>query len=85
MGSNHKGDVYNYGLADTDVQITQGDLFLINTGSGNPGTFTTTSVVPTNIVLYGFGRVGRLIARMLVQSTGPGNYFRLSAIVIRKA
>jgi|TARA_B100001093_G_scaffold55836_1_gene47320 hypothetical protein len=50
LGSNHKGDVYNYGLADTDVQITQGDLFLINTGSGNPGTFTTTSVVPTNIV-----------------------------------
>ena len=40
---------------------------------------------PTNIVLYGFGRVGRLITRMLVQSTGPGNYFRLSAIVIRKA
>ncbi|MDA9045286.1 glyceraldehyde-3-phosphate dehydrogenase [Gammaproteobacteria bacterium] len=41
--------------------------------------------LPTNIVLYGFGRVGRLITRMLVQSTGPGNYFRLSAIVIRKA
>ena len=40
---------------------------------------------PTNIVLYGFGRVGRLITRMLVQSTGPGNYFRLNAIVIRKA
>ena len=40
---------------------------------------------PTNIVLYGFGRVGRLITRMLVQSTGPGNYFRLSAIVIRRA
>jgi len=50
LGSNHKGEVYNYALADTDVQITQGDLFLINTGSGNPGTFTTTSVVPTNIV-----------------------------------
>ena len=50
LGSNHKGEVYNYSLANTDVQITQGDLFLINTGSGNPGTFTTTSVVPTNIV-----------------------------------
>jgi len=50
LGSNHKGEVYNYSLADTDVQITQGDLFLINTGSGDPGTFTTTSVVPTNIV-----------------------------------
>ena len=50
LGSNHKGEVYNYSLADTDVQVTQGDLFLINTGSGNPGTFTTTSIVPTNIV-----------------------------------
>jgi len=52
LGSNHKGDVYNYGLADTDIQITQGDLFLINTASGNPGTFTTTSIVPINIT-YG--------------------------------
>ena len=50
LGSNHKGEVYNYSLADTDVQITQGDLFLINTGSGNPGTFTTTSIVTDNIV-----------------------------------
>ena len=40
---------------------------------------------PKPIVLYGFGRVGRLIARMLVETTGPGNYFRLAAIVIRKA
>ena len=40
---------------------------------------------PKNIVLYGFGRIGRLIARMMTQTTGPGNYFRLKAIVIRKA
>ena len=52
LGSNHKGEVSNYSLANTDVQITQGDLFLINTASGNPGTFTTTSIVPTNIT-YG--------------------------------
>ena len=39
---------------------------------------------PKNIVLYGFGRIGRLIARMMTQTTGPGNYFRLKAIVIRK-
>ena len=39
---------------------------------------------PKNIVLYGFGRIGRLMARMLVQTTGPGNYFRLKAIVVRK-
>ena len=40
---------------------------------------------PANIVLYGFGRIGRLVARMMIQTTGPGNYFKLRAIVIRKA
>jgi len=40
---------------------------------------------PANIVLYGFGRIGRLVARMMTQTTGPGNYFKLRAIVIRKA
>jgi len=49
LGSNHKGEVYNYSLANTDIQITQGDLFLINTASGDPGTFTTRSITPTNI------------------------------------
>ena len=39
---------------------------------------------PNNIVLYGFGRIGRLVARMMTQTTGPGNYFILKAIVIRK-
>ena len=42
-------------------------------------------IEPTNIVLYGFGRIGRLVARMMTQTTGPGNYFRLKGIVIRKA
>ena len=40
---------------------------------------------PKNIVLYGFGRIGRLVARMMTQTTGPGKYFRLKGIVIRKA
>ena len=39
---------------------------------------------PQNIVLYGFGRIGRLMARMLAQTTGPGNYFRLKGVVVRK-
>jgi len=39
---------------------------------------------PKNIVLYGFGRIGRLVARMMTQTTGPGNYFILKAIVVRK-
>ena len=41
--------------------------------------------IPKDIVLYGFGRIGRLITRMMVQNTGPGNYYRLKAIVIREA
>ena len=39
---------------------------------------------PMPIVLYGFGRIGRLLARMISQTTGPGNYFIIKAVVIRK-
>ena len=39
---------------------------------------------PKNIVLYGFGRIGRLMARMLALTTGPGNYFRLRGVVVRR-
>jgi glyceraldehyde 3-phosphate dehydrogenase len=42
-------------------------------------------VNPKDIVLYGFGRIGRLVTRMMIQNTGPGNYYRLRAIIIRKA
>ena len=46
---------------------------------------TKRPIEPMPIVLYGFGRIGRLLARMMTQTTGPGNYFRIKAIVIRKA
>ncbi len=36
------------------------------------------------IVLYGFGRIGRLLARLLTDQTGGGIGFRLRAIVVRK-
>ncbi|MFP5383224.1 MAG: glyceraldehyde-3-phosphate dehydrogenase [Gammaproteobacteria bacterium] len=39
---------------------------------------------PRDIVLYGFGRIGRLLARLLIEKTGSGNGLRLRAIVIRK-
>ena len=38
---------------------------------------------PQDIVLYGFGRVGRLIARIMIGKTGGGDNFRLRAIVVR--
>jgi glyceraldehyde 3-phosphate dehydrogenase len=39
---------------------------------------------PRDIVLYGFGRIGRLIARLLIERTGNGNKMRLRGIVVRK-
>ena len=36
-----------------------------------------------DIVLYGFGRIGRLLARLLIERTGSGNKMRLRAIVVR--
>lgn len=38
---------------------------------------------PKDIVLFGFGRIGRVLMRLLIQSTGPGHFFRLRAIIIR--
>ncbi|KUO06896.1 glyceraldehyde-3-phosphate dehydrogenase [Streptomyces sp. DSM 15324] len=38
---------------------------------------------PRDVVLYGFGRIGRLVARLLIEKTGSGNGLRLRAIVVR--
>lgn len=38
---------------------------------------------PRDVVLYGFGRIGRLLARELMTRTGKGNLMRLRAIVTR--
>ena len=38
----------------------------------------------TDVVLYGFGRIGRLLARILIEKTGGGDGLRLRAIVVRK-
>ncbi len=39
---------------------------------------------PKDVVLYGFGRIGRLAARELVKQAGKGQQLRLRAIVVRK-
>jgi glyceraldehyde 3-phosphate dehydrogenase len=38
---------------------------------------------PRDVILYGFGRIGRLTARELIIQEGRGNQLRLRAIVIR--
>lgn len=42
-----------------------------------------TEIRPKDVVLYGFGRIGRLLARELMTKTGSGNQLRLRAIVTR--
>ena len=64
-------------ISGIDSYLEQELASVINLKASRPET-------PQDIVLYGFGRVGRLVARMLVESTGPGNYFRLKAVVVRK-
>lgn len=36
-----------------------------------------------DVVLYGFGRIGRLLARLLIEKSGPGYPLKLRAIVVR--
>ncbi len=45
---------------------------------GKPST-----IVPKDVVLYGFGRIGRLAARELITLAGKGEQLRLRAIVTR--
>jgi len=46
------------------------------------GAAGATDAEPTDVVLYGFGRIGRLLARILIERGGYG--LRLRAIVVRK-
>ena len=43
------------------------------------------NIQPKDVVLYGFGRIGRLLARELMSKMGKGSQLRLRAIVTRGA
>lgn len=44
---------------------------------------TFNNITPKDVVLYGFGRIGRLLARELMNKAGKGSQMRLRAIVTR--
>ncbi len=44
----------------------------------------STSNNAKDVILYGFGRIGRLTARELIKQAGKGQQLRLKAIVVRK-
>ena len=43
----------------------------------------TQEVRPKDVVLFGFGRIGRLLARELMTRTGKGSQLRLRAVMVR--
>ncbi len=58
-------------------------LFLQNKLADFIGPDNTISIQPKDVVLYGFGRIGRLLARELIAQEGRGEQLRLRAIVTR--
>ena len=45
----------------------------------------STSVEGRDVVLYGFGRIGRILARLMIGQSGLGRGLNLKAIVVRKS
>lgn len=43
-----------------------------------------TEIEPRDVVLFGFGRIGRLVAREMIKQAGKGQQLRLRAIVTRE-
>lgn len=60
------------------------DEFLNDELANIIGSHTKPLPQPQDVVLYGFGRIGRLVARILIDKAGGGDVLRLRAIVIRK-
>lgn len=64
---------------DSDLDLTAFvDATLADIANGD-----SPSPEPADIVLYGFGRIGRLLARMLINKVGGGQKARLRAVVVR--
>lgn len=60
------------------------NTFLRNELAAIIDTPTSTETRGTDVVLYGFGRIGRLLARIMIAHHGNGEGLRLRAIVVRK-
>ncbi|GAA4818360.1 glyceraldehyde-3-phosphate dehydrogenase [Litoribaculum gwangyangense] len=78
--------------AKLDIGKLTYEYHLIDNKHGNATAFVSSklkdaskngNIKPKDVVLYGFGRIGRLVARELVARTGKGSQLRLRAIVTR--
>jgi len=71
----------NQGLVSTDDDSALSD-FLSSQTAGLKAESTLLDE-PRDIVLYGFGRIGRILARLMIERTTSSNPLRLKAIVVR--
>ncbi len=55
----------------------------LQTKLGGFSSASSEAVEPRDVILYGFGRIGRLAARELIKQAGKGQQLRLRAIVTR--
>lgn len=70
-----------YRTDDSGLSVEE---FTAQAVAGATGANKTDRCEPRDVVLYGFGRIGRLLARLLIEKAGSGNGLRLRAIVVRK-
>jgi glyceraldehyde 3-phosphate dehydrogenase len=58
-------------------------LSFLHAKLGGFGVSAENKIEPRDVILYGFGRIGRLAARELIKQAGKGQQLRLRAIVTR--
>ena len=88
-------EMLNMDLAPSKIDIGRLTAEYIEGGQTDPKEFLseklnymigvdTSSKHAKDVILYGFGRIGRLTARELIKQAGKGQQLRLKAIVVRK-
>jgi glyceraldehyde 3-phosphate dehydrogenase len=85
LGPSHI-DVGQIAVRAMQENIADADLldFIRTQVAGSIDSSSKPLPVPQDVVLYGFGRIGRLVARLLIEKAGSGDILRLKAIVVRK-
>jgi glyceraldehyde 3-phosphate dehydrogenase len=73
------------GKLATKYKIVGGDLATFVKNAVTPAIGMKDEGKPTDVVLFGFGRIGRMLARLMVEKACNGDSLRLRAIVVRKS
>lgn len=72
-------------LVEQGVKSTRIDLAQALQAGKTAADFSAGSAPATDVVLYGFGRIGRILARLLMSRPASGAGLQLKAIVVRPA